>query len=305
MTREFYDFGNFRQLLDEEGEEELQNKEIEDFKNIWEPSKDENSFYKEMRDLIGKQSIDVVLPKVEGVKKDNHILFPQADGSYKLMISDTPGKSLQGLCPTVDNELDNQTDIFPKLLKERQFSKEQYKLSGLFRIPGKKTLVQTAMFPGPCEFKTKPSNFLDKSQSILVGLLIQYKGPYICPITKKEYFNKPYFYDHLKDIDDFIRAVYDEVVFIYEHSFLYEENNYACIPFSELLRLEKEYRKRWDKIKKTRKKKLSTNATHTVAKSSCWVIRRLLKQYKYYIHLKYLRKLFVMNKGNSVTYRIT
>lgn len=201
MTREFYNFGNFKELMDEDCQEELQSKENEDFKNIWKPSKDENPFY--------------------------------------------------------------------NVIKEK-FSDLSY-----------------------------------ESQPVLVESSIQYKGPYICPITLKEYTVQPFFDEQLKDIDEFICAVYDEVVFIYKHSFLYEENNYACIPFSELLRLEKEYRKRWNKIKKTRKTKSSTNAARTVAKSSCWVIQRLLKQYKYYIHLKYLRGLFVKNEGNRITYRIT
>lgn len=124
---------------------------------------------------------------------------------------------------------------------------------------------------------------------------------YVCPLTGRDHYLKPSFSEHLKDIDHFIADAHFKIKSLYNCSFLYkDENEYSCIPFSDLLQLEKEYSKRWNKIKKIKDRQ---NEVRLQIKGRCWIIRKLLKKYKYYIHLKYLRELFVKNKGNSITYR--
>lgn len=282
----------------------IEGKEAEDFKNVWEPSEDENPFYKEMRDLLSQHSMNVILPNAEEVKKGNYNLFPRpANIAYELMICNTPAKSLRGLNLTCDDELDKHAVIFPKLLKERQFSKEQYKIASLSRQTGEQIMTADIFIGLSCGFSEKMSDLSNEITSVLKDLKIKYEGPYICPITRKEYMGKPYYLDHLKDIDDFIREVHFKLKSLYVRSFFYkDENEYSCIPISELLQAEKEYCKRWEKIKKT---KPSNNTTRSKVKGCYWMIRRLLKLYKYYFHLKYLRELFIRNLGNNTTNCIT
>lgn len=282
----------------------IEGKETEDFKNVWEPSEDQNAFYKKIREVMSQHSFNVILPNAEEVKKDNYILFPHpAKDSYELMFSNKQAKSLQGLNATSDDELDKLVNTFPKLLKEHQFSKEQYKIASLSRQTGEQIMTADIFVGLSCGFSEKMSDLSYEITSVLKDLKIKYEGPYVCPITRKEYMGKPYYLDHLKDIDDFIREVHFKLKSLYMRSFFYkDENEYSCIPISELLQAEKEYCKRWEKIKKT---KPSNNTTRSKVKGCCWMIRRLLKLYKYYFHLKYLRELFIRNLGNNITNCIT
>lgn len=120
MPKDFYDFGNFRQLLDEEGEEELQGKENEDFKNIWEPSKDENAFYEKIHDFASKYDIQFTAPNTEELKKDNlNLCKTKPDGLYKLVFSNTLTDMFQGLLPLSVMKIDKLS--FPyKFLKKRE-----------------------------------------------------------------------------------------------------------------------------------------------------------------------------------------
>lgn len=110
--------------------------------------------------------------------------------------------------------------------------------------------------------------------------------PFSCPVTLREYRVKPSLLEQQKDIDSFILEARQDVDFFYKYTFLREYND---MTFSKIVKLEKAYRKRWNKIKD---KKVRNNEKRTDINYRCMLFRQLLKYYKRLFHAKYLRNLF-------------
>lgn len=325
------DFENFKKLLEEGG------KEDEDFKNIWESPKDENSFYKKINEIVRPEldpAIDDVAITLE-VQFDYDLFYEMnrvANEHSIVFITPKAKDPLRGMNRIlIDDELNEETSLKFEFLKEHQFSKEQYKTLGLFKSTRNNNMTQEFIFSDSDSNKEKlsdisydPRLFLNtKAMSVdqnhkfgsALEFIISQKHPYIpqssfenqrlvpfiCPLTGKDYYLKPSFSEHLKDIDHFVADAQFKIKSLYNCSFLYKDENWrSYIPFPDLLQLEKEYSKRWNKIKKIKDRQ---NEVRLQIKGRCWIIRKLLKKYKHYIHLNYLRELFIKNKGNSITYR--